>query len=186
MSAVLDRLRPAVSLGLRVVVIVAGLGVLALGGARPVAGVQPGEMLDDPVLEARARDISAILRCLVCRNESIDESEADLARDLRLLVRERLRRGESNDQVIAYIRARYGDYVLLDPPVTMATALLWVGPGLLFAVVFWAGWRRWRGSGESLPILDAAHKPRVAALLDEKTDGKSPGRDSSKGGDRNR
>ncbi len=91
--------------------------------------VEPSEMLKDPVLEARARSISRELRCLVCQNQSIDESNADLAHDLRLIVRERLTAGDSDDQVKAYLVARYGDFVLLDPPFKAKTLLLWCGPG---------------------------------------------------------
>lgn len=99
--------------------------------ATPLWAVEPDEMLPDPALEARARDISAGLRCLVCRNESIDESHAELARDLRLLVRERLVAGDSNDAVVDYIVERYGEYVLLRPTATGANLLLWLaGPGM--------------------------------------------------------
>lgn len=107
--------------------------LLALGlawSAMPAGAVEPDEILDDPVLESRARDISAGLRCLVCQNESIDASGADLARDLRILVRERLVAGDSDDQVRAYMVARYGDFVLLKPPVKPETYLLWFGPAL--------------------------------------------------------
>lgn len=104
--------------------------------ATPSLAVQPDEVLDDPVLEERARDISSGLRCLVCRNESIDESHADLARDLRLLVRERLVEGDTDDQTIAYIVARYGEYVLLRPTFNGSTIVLWLaGPLLLLAGV---------------------------------------------------
>lgn len=96
--------------------------------ASPVLAVLPDEVLDDPVLEARARAMSKELRCLVCRNESIDESNADLARDLRLLVRERLVAGDSDAEVIAYLVDRYGEYVLLNPPVTGSNLLLWGAP----------------------------------------------------------
>lgn len=100
----------------------------------PAMAVQPDEVLDDPVLEERARDISSGLRCLVCRNESIDESSADLARDLRLLVRERLVEGDTNDQTVDYIVARYGEYVLLRPTFNGSTIALWLaGPLLLLA-----------------------------------------------------
>lgn len=99
--------------------------------ASPLWAVEPDEMLSDPALEARARDISSGLRCLVCRNESIDESHADLARDLRLLVRERLVEGDSNDEVVDYVVERYGEYVLLRPAATGANLLLWLaGPGM--------------------------------------------------------
>ncbi len=99
--------------------------------ARPAAAVNPDEMLSNPSLEARAREISKGLRCLVCQNESIDESNADLARDLRLLVRDRLVKGDSDGQVVGYIVSRYGDYVLLTPPLKATTALLWLAPLLL-------------------------------------------------------
>lgn len=104
--------------------------------AMPVYAVQPDEVLDDLELEERARDISSGLRCLVCRNESIDESNADLARDLRLLVRERLVAGDTDEETIAYIVARYGEYVLLRPTFNGSTIALWLaGPLLLLAGV---------------------------------------------------
>src|SRR6185312_9133174 len=103
------------------------LAVLAPSLAR---AVQPDEVLPDPKLEARARAISAGLRCLVCQNESIDDSKAELARDLRLLVRERLKLGESNEQVRAFLVKRYGDFILLKPPLELETALLWGMPAL--------------------------------------------------------
>lgn len=105
---------------------------LLLGTA--AAAVQPDEVLDDPALEARARALSENVRCLVCRNESIDESNADLARDLRLLVRERLVAGDSDAEVIDYLVDRYGEYVLLNPPATGSTLLLWGAPLLLLLV----------------------------------------------------
>jgi len=100
--------------------------------ALPAQAVQPDEMLADPALEARARDLSKEIRCLVCRNESIDESNADLARDLRILVRERLVEGDSDDEVLSYLVDRYGEYVLLKPRFTAGNAALWLaGPALL-------------------------------------------------------
>lgn len=96
--------------------------------ALPVAAVEPDEILDDPVLESRARDISANVRCVVCQNEPIDTSNAGVARDLRLLIRERLIAGDTNDQVYAFLVARYGDYVLFKPPFKPSTYLLWIGP----------------------------------------------------------
>ena len=106
-----------------------------------LAATSPGEMLPDPALEARARTLGKELRCLVCQNQSIDDSDADLAHDLRHLVRDRLVAGDSDAQVLAFITQRYGDFVLLKPPVKPATWLLWFGPlavllvggGLLFA-----------------------------------------------------
>jgi cytochrome c-type biogenesis protein CcmH len=106
--------------------------ILAFGMALPVAAVQPDEILPDPVLEERARDISGGLRCIVCRNESIDESNAELARDLRLLVRERLVAGDSDEEVVAYVVDRYGEFVLLRPPMSGSTIALWLAaPALM-------------------------------------------------------
>ena len=96
--------------------------------------VEPSEILKDLALENRARDISKGLRCVVCQNQSIDESDAQLARDLRVLVRDRLLAGDSDQGVVDYIQSRYGDYVLLRPPVKTTTAVLWLGP-VLFAVI---------------------------------------------------
>lgn len=93
--------------------------------------VQPDEILSDPALEARARSLSQELRCMVCQNQSIDDSNAPLARDLRLIVRERLKEGDSDRQVIDYLVARYGEFVLLKPRVALHTALLWFGPPAL-------------------------------------------------------
>ena len=107
---------------------------LALIVAGPALAVSPDEMLPDPVLEQRARDLSAGLRCLVCQNQSIDDSEADLARDLRILVRERLVAGDSDAQVQQYLVDRYGEYVLLNPRVNNHTILLWVAAPTLLAI----------------------------------------------------
>lgn len=110
------------------------IAALLLAIATPALAVQPDEILDDPVLEERARDLSAGLRCLVCRNESIDESNADLARDLRLLVRERLLAGDSDEEVIAFVVDRYGEYVLLRPTTSGSNLILWIaGPAMLVA-----------------------------------------------------
>lgn len=100
----------------------------------PAFAVEPGEMLKDAGLEARARAISKELRCLVCQNQSIDDSNAQLAKDLRVLVRERITAGDSNTEVVAFVRARYGDFVMLKPPVTAATIFLWAGPALIFVL----------------------------------------------------
>ena len=100
--------------------------------ATPATAVQPDEILDDPALEARAREISKELRCLVCRNESIDDSNAGLARDLRLLVRERLSVGDSDAEVKTYLVDRYGEFVLLKPVFSLNNALLWFAGPLLF------------------------------------------------------
>jgi len=137
--------------------------------AAPVFAVQPDEVLDDPALEARARDISAGLRCLVCRNESIDESNASLARDLRLLVRERLVAGDSNDEVVAYIVARYGEYVLLRPRAGGSNLILWLaGPAMLIvAGAVGAAFlrRRSRATEADAPPLTEAEKARLGEIL---------------------
>lgn len=103
--------------------------MLALLG--PAAAVNPNEVLDDPALEARARSLSLEFRCLVCQNQSIDDSNAELARDLRLLVRERLVAGDSDQDVIGYVVSRYGEFVLLKPRFTVQTLLLWGAPLLI-------------------------------------------------------
>ncbi len=106
------------------------LGLL-LSLAAPAFAVDPQEQLKDTALEARAREISAGLRCLVCQNQSIDDSDAPLARDLRLIVREQLKKGDTNEQVVDYLVARYGEFVLLKPRLNSNTALLWLAPILL-------------------------------------------------------
>ena len=141
---------------------------LALAQSAAMA-VQPGEMLADPKLEARARTISEELRCLVCQNESIDESNADLAHDLRVLVRERLVAGDSNAQVIKYIVDRYGQFVLLKPPVEPATYALWFGPPALVVVALAAVlWRARRREAAVPPApLTEAERARLASLIGE-------------------
>ena len=114
----------------RLLLALAVLATLGLAAA-PVTAVEPDEVLVDPVLEARARDLSRILRCPVCQNESIDSSNAGLARDLRILVRERLVVGDSDQQVLDFLVGRYGDYILLQPPLKPRTYLLWFGPVLV-------------------------------------------------------
>ena len=133
--------------------------------AAPAHAVLPDEMLADPGLETRARDISQGLRCVVCQNQDIDSSDAPLARDLRLLVRERLAKGDSDDAARGYIVARYGHFVLMKPPVEPATWVLWLGP---FAVLLGGGaalawWLRGRRPGEALP-LTGAEAAELAAL----------------------
>jgi cytochrome c-type biogenesis protein CcmH len=108
--------------------------VVLAGLALPALAVEPNERLADPALEARAREISQGLRCLVCRNETIDESDADLAHDLRVLLRQRLLAGDSDAQAVQFIVARYGQFVLLDPPVRPATYILWYGPFALLLI----------------------------------------------------
>lgn len=118
---------------LRHVVMMVFTLVALLMSAQVSYAVEPDEILDDPKLEARARSLSHNLRCLVCQNQSIDESDAPLARDLRQLVRERLQKGDSDQDVIDFVVARYGDFVLLTPPLKPTTVLLWLAPLLLLA-----------------------------------------------------
>ena len=108
--------------------------IFLLASLTPALAVNPDEVLADPALEARARAISAELRCMVCQNQSIDDSNADLAKDLRVLVRERLTAGDTDDQVRAYLVSRYGEFVLLKPPLGFNTVLLWGMPVALLAI----------------------------------------------------
>jgi cytochrome c-type biogenesis protein CcmH len=131
--------------------------------------VLPSEMLKDPKLEARARHISEGLRCLVCRNESIDDSDAALAHDLRVLVRKRILAGDSNKQVVQYIVHRYGEYVLLKPEANGANLILWgSGPAmLLFGLGLVAVYLRRRKRREDEPALSAEDEARLAQILKE-------------------
>ena len=139
-----------------------------------VQAVEPSEVLADPVMETRARDISKNLRCLVCQNQSIDDSDAQLAKDLRVLVRERLLAGSSDTEVIDYVVSRYGDFVLLNPPFKGSTYVLWIGPigivglGLLGVVLFFR--RRAKaslGGGAAVMPLSEEENRRIQRLLDE-------------------
>jgi len=130
--------------------------VLALLGATPLQAVQVDEILPDPGLETRARAISHDLRCMVCQNQSIDDSEAPLARDLRLLVRERLKAGDSDTQVVDFMVARYGEFVLLKPRVSWHTAILWGAPlAILIAGLFAIGFSVLRRSARP-PLPEVA------------------------------
>ena len=135
--------------------------------------VEPDEMLADPVLEERARVISKDLRCVVCQNQDIDSSTAGVARDLRLLVRERLLEGDSNNQVMAYIQARYGDYVLLKPPFKPSTYALWGTPIALTLIALLFGLNIvMRGRRKSaLPELTEAEERQVAKFIDNEKSG---------------
>ena len=113
----------------------------ALFSQESVRAVEPSEMLDDPKLEARARELSKNLRCLVCQNESIDESNADLAKDLRILLRERLKAGDTDEEAVQYLVDRYGEYVLLKPRFALHTLVLWIGPFLVLLIGAYALWR---------------------------------------------
>ncbi len=144
--------------------------LIAVFSASPLWAVQPDEMLSDPTLEARARALSKELRCMVCQNESIDDSEAPLAHDLRVLVRERIKAGDSDRQVLDFLVARYGEFVLLKPRLSWHTAALWgLPPGLLLAgivMLYVAGRRRDGMPGSPEPAnLTAAERARVAELL---------------------
>lgn len=135
----------------------------------PALAVEPDEILQDPALEARARALSKELRCLVCRNESIDESNAELARDLRILVRERILEGDTNDEAKEFIVARYGEYVLLNPAKSGSSLILWwIGPVSLFlaASLSLHYLRRRRTQSEASPLSDE-EKSRLKNLLDK-------------------
>lgn len=146
------------------------LALLCLVLAAPANAVQPDEILDDPVLESRARDISKELRCLVCRNESIDDSNADLARDLRLLVRERLLEGDTDAEVKQYMVDRYGEFVLLKPVYNLANALLWLaGPilfvlGLIASILYIRGQKPIAAGSNAAPLTEEEHAALNRAL----------------------
>jgi cytochrome c-type biogenesis protein CcmH len=137
--------------------------LLALCLATPVLALSPDEILADPVLEQRARDISAGLRCLVCQNQSIDDSDADLAKDLRVLVRERLVAGDSDEAVRQYLVDRYGEYVLLNPRVNGHTLLLWIAAPVLLL----AGLGTLFVMGRKRRAVDAGLSAEEQAALDE-------------------
>lgn len=171
------------------IAVVAAVMAFSAPHPEPALAVLPDEILDDPALESRARDISRVLRCLVCQNQSIDDSDAGLARDMRLLVRERLVAGDSDDEVKTFVRDRYGDFVLLNPPMNLSTLLLWFGPFLMFAVALAGGFFYLRGkaavpvaSGNdaattaNVPVeLSAAEQARLNRLMKESGDSGSQG-----------
>ena len=140
--------------------------------ATPVFAVQPDEVLDDPVLEQRARDLSAGLRCLVCRNESIDESNADLARDLRVLLRERLVAGDTDEQAIAFIVDRYGEYVLLKPTASGSNLFLWLAGPIMLLIAAAVGLNFLRTRAKARASVDSAalsedEKERLRQILED-------------------
>ena len=140
---------------------------LMMAVSTPAAAVQPDEVLADPALEARARALSQELRCLVCQNQSIDDSDASLARDLRVLVRERLKNGDSDQKVLDFLVARYGEFVLLRPPLGWHTLLLWLTLGVLLltgASVLFAAIRRRSRPNLAEPGLSAQEKARLQSL----------------------
>lgn len=146
---------------------------MAMALTLQAAAVEPDEILADPVLESRARDLSQKLRCLVCQNQSIDDSNAELARDLRLVVRERLVAGDIDAAVVSYVVSRYGEFVLLSPPFHAGTYALWLGPVVIFAlggiavILFYARRRRQRSSEAPAPLTEAEQR-RLNALLSER------------------
>lgn len=158
------RWRPAAG---RLVTVLIVTAVLA-GGA---VAVEPDEILPDARLEQRARALSIDLRCLVCQNQSIDDSNAPLARDLRLLVRERLKAGDSDSEVMSFVVARYGDFVLLRPPFNWKTVVLWASAPLLLVLVGWLMWRAMPSAAAgsvplpAAPPLSADEEARLARIL---------------------
>jgi cytochrome c-type biogenesis protein CcmH len=144
---------------------------ISLGAGSGAHAVQPDEVLADAALEARARAISEGLRCLVCQNQSIDDSDAPLAKDLRLLVRERLKAGDSDQEIVDFVVARYGEFVLLKPRLSPHTLILWFATPVLFAaalVLIWLGYRRRKSTAaEGVAPLSASEKRRLKRLLDE-------------------
>ena len=144
------------------------LAFSSLAFSSPAWAVEPDEVLDDPVLEARARDISAELRCLVCQNQSIDDSNAGLAKDLRVLVRERLVAGDSDDDVRSYLVARYGEFVLLKPTMSLANLLLWLtAPLALLIGAAAAIWRVRKGTTHVETDLSEEEESALAKILDD-------------------
>lgn len=144
-------------------------GVLLAAGQVSAVAVDK-EVIDDPVLEAQAREIMAGVRCLVCQNQSIEDSNADLARDLRRIVRERVVAGDSYQQVHDYLVARYGDWVLLRPPLSGRTILLWFAPPVFLVLggaALLVNLRRRRGSPSSPTPLDDAEEKRLSRILRE-------------------
>ncbi|MDH5749001.1 MAG: cytochrome c-type biogenesis protein CcmH [Rhodospirillales bacterium] len=147
--------------------------LLLLVTVGPVGAVEPDEILANPVLEKRAREISKNLRCVVCQNQSIDDSNSELAGDMRVLVRERLVRGDADSEVIAYMVSRYGDYVLLKPPFKLATYALWFGPALIFILALLAVFLYYRRAGAGVgagtvkapPPLSFDEKRRLDELM---------------------
>jgi cytochrome c-type biogenesis protein CcmH len=142
----------------------------ALAAAHPAHAVQPDEVLSDANLESRARALSRELRCMVCQNQSIDDSDAPLAKDLRVLVRERLTKGDSDEQVIDFLVSRYGEFVLLKPPFEWHTAILWLTPLfaiLLGAIAMFAAIRRRRVGALPPRPLDAEEERQLREVLDK-------------------
>ncbi len=164
-------------MSIRATILIAFFALFALG-VPSLHAVQPDEVLEDPALEVRARALSAGLRCLVCQNQSIDDSDAPLAKDLRVLVRERLKAGDSDEEIIAFVVSRYGEFVLLKPRFTPHTWLLWLATPilLLFAIGgILYGYIR-RATASATPrALSEAEQAHLTRLLEE---------DAAKAGDK--
>jgi cytochrome c-type biogenesis protein CcmH len=163
--------------GLAAFVLTVALSVATFGLLDRAVAVQPDEVLTDPALETRARRISAGLRCLVCQNQSIDDSNAPLARDLRLVVRERIKSGDTDEAVVAYVVDRYGEFVLLRPPLNAGTLVLWLAPAFLLVAASGLALRLWLRSGSAASDTVVAEAPltsderaRLDAVLKRPTD----------------
>ncbi|MGB7286193.1 MAG: cytochrome c-type biogenesis protein [Salaquimonas sp.] len=143
----------------------------------PAFAVNPDEILDDPKLEQRARDLSGIIRCMKCQNQSIDDSDADLAKDLRLLVRDRITKGDSDDEVLGYLVDRYGEFVLLKPSFSMANLVLWVAPLIALVAGLFLSWRmiasrqtiatEEKSAGDEISLSQNEHD-KLTKILDER------------------
>jgi cytochrome c-type biogenesis protein CcmH len=147
--------------------------VIALAVPAAALAVEPDEILKDPKLETRARHLSEELRCMVCQNQSIDDSAAPLARDLRLLVRERLTQGDSDSQVLDYLVSRYGEFVLLKPRFELHNFLLWGLPPIALAagmIALFVTARRRQSVNVQMPALSAAEQQRIATLVEPRAD----------------
>lgn len=152
---------------LKILALSLAIGFAAVG---PGQAVQPDEVLQDPVLEARARALSEGLRCLVCQNQSIDDSDAPLAKDLRVLVRERLKAGDSDEAILDFVVARYGEFVLLKPRFSPHTWLLWLATPFVLLVALAAiifAHRRRKSAAEGPKPLTASEKRRLKRLISE-------------------
>ena len=152
--------------------LLAGLALLVVG-LTPLHAVQPDEVLPDPAQEARARTLSKELRCMVCQNQSIDDSDAPLAKDLRLLVRERISAGDDDRAVLDFLVARYGEFVLLRPTWHGANAILWTAPFLILiggGLAIWLRARRRRAAPAAVPALSAEERRKFDELMSKSDD----------------
>ena len=145
-------------------IIACAFAIAVMMASSAAYAVQPDEIMADPVKEARARDLSRELRCMVCQNQSIDDSDAPLARDIRLLIRDRIVKGESNEAVRSFLVSRYGDFILLRPPLRVETLLLWGGAPLALAAGAFALWLAARRRQAVAPGLSEAEEARLAAI----------------------